>query len=218
MKDLCLFDLDGTLTDPKIGITKSVNYALGFFDIHEKNLDDLKKFIGPPLRDSFKEYYGFNTSEAEKAVSKYREYFSETGIFENTLYSGITEILSRLKSENILLAIATSKPIVYAERIADHFNLKQYFEVIAGSEFDGTRSRKSEVIEFALNMIDPEREKSAVMIGDRAHDIIGAKETGVDSVGVTWGYGSRTELIEAGATWLADSPDELYSYIMGELS
>jgi phosphoglycolate phosphatase len=214
--NLCLFDLDGTLTDPKVGITKSISYALDSFGIHVENLDDLKKFIGPPLRDSFREYYNFSVQESEKAVSKFREYFSDTGIFENTLYDGIIEMLARLKDKKIMLVIATSKPTVYAEKIAEHFKFKKYFEFIVGSELDGTRSRKSEVINYIINEVDPERKKSAVMIGDREHDIIGGRETGMDSIGITWGYGSNSELEKAKATWIVNSPDELFNCIMGE--
>ena len=214
MKNLCLFDLDGTLTDPKIGITKSVRYALGFFGVQVADLDELRKFIGPPLRDSFRDFYNFSASEAEEAIGRYREYFSDTGIFENTRYDGIVEMLVRLKSENAMLAIATSKPTVYAERIAEHFGLRQYFELVVGSELDGTRSRKREVIKFVLDAMDSERKKSAVMIGDREHDIIGARETNIDSIGVTWGYGSRAELERAGATWIVDNPIDLYQTII----
>jgi len=216
MKNLCLFDLDGTLIASKVGITKSVSYALDSFGIHVSDLDDLTKFVGPPLRDSFQEFYNFTEAQAEKAVSKFREYYSETGIFENTLYNGIIDVLDRLKKEMVMLVIATSKTTVYAERIAGHFGFRQYFDLIVGCEFDGTRSRKSEVINHILNKIDPERKKSTVMIGDKEHDIIGGWEAGIDSIGVTWGYGSRSELEKAGATWIVDKPDELYRCIMSE--
>jgi phosphoglycolate phosphatase len=209
MNKLCLFDLDGTLTDPKTGITKSVAYALNSFGIEIDDLDDLIKFIGPPLRDSFKNFYGFTDAQAEQAVGKYREYFSVTGIFENTLYDGIIKMLSRLKNNGIKMAIATSKPTVYAEKIAENFGFRQYFDAVVGSELDGTRSRKSEVITHALDIVDPNRTMSAVMIGDREHDIFGGRETGIDTIGVTWGYGSRTELENAGARRIVDSLDEL---------
>jgi len=211
MRDLCLFDLDGTLTDPKEGITKSVQHALNYFSIKVSVLDELTKFIGPPLRDSFREFYGFSENDAELAVSKYREYFSETGIFENTLYKGTLELLDKLKSHDITMAIATSKPTVFAEQIAEHFKFKKYFDIIAGSELDGNRSRKSEVIGYVLNSIDAKRNKPTVMIGDRKHDIIGTHEMGIDSIGVTWGYGSRNELEEAKATYIVDSLEELYT-------
>jgi len=216
MKDLCLFDLDGTLTDPKVGITKSVSYALDAFGIKVADLDGLKHFIGPPLRDSFREFYGFTEMEVEDAVSKYREYYSDIGIFENTIYDGIVDLLSYLKGKNVIMVIATSKPTVFAERIAEHFDIRHYFELIVGSELDGTRSLKSEIINCALSQVDPERKKRTVMIGDRKHDIIGARETGINSIGVTWGYGLRSELESVKATWIADSPNELLDLIVNE--
>jgi len=216
MKNLCLFDLDGTLTDPKVGITKSVSFALQSFGIEVTDMDELTKFIGPPLRDSFREFYGFSEMEAEEAVSKYREYFGVTGMFENVIYDGVIDMLRRLKDKGITMAIATSKAAVYAEKIAEHFGFRQYFELVAGSEFDGTRSQKSEVISYALSIVDPGRKKDIVMIGDREHDIIGARETGIDSIGVTWGYGTRAELEDAGAMRIVDSLDELCRLILEE--
>jgi len=216
MKTLCLFDLDGTLIDPKAGITKAVRYSLKSFGIEAADLDELEKFIGPPLRDSFREFYNFPEAEAERAITKYREYYSETGIFECSLYAGITDMLARLKDKGVTLAIATSKPTVFAGQIAEHFGFKQYFDFIAGSELNGTRDRKGEVIRYALEMVDSGREKSTVMIGDRKHDIIGARETGIDSIGITWGYGSRAELEEAKPERIADSPQELCRIILEE--
>ena len=213
---LCLFDLDGTLTDPKIGITKSVNYALNSFGIYVADLDELDKFIGPPLWESFHDFYGFTEAEVKVAVQKYREYFTEKGIFENSLYPGIIEMLENLSNADVTMAIATSKPTVFAARIAEHFGFAKYFAFIAGSELDGARSKKSEVINYALDNIDSERKMTAIMIGDREHDIIGGREAGVITVGVTWGYGARAELVEAGATWLAGAPDELYHIITNE--
>ena len=217
MINLCLFDQDGTLTDPKAGITKAFRYSLRSFGIEVSNLDDLEKFIGPPLRDSFREYYSFSEAEAETAISKYREYYADIGIFENGLYDGIIPMLQRLKDNGITLAIATSKPTVFAERVAEHFKIRHYFKLIAGSELDGTRDRKSEVIQYALRIIDPGREKSVVMIGDRKHDIIGAREAGIDSIAITWGYGSRKELEEAKAERMADSPEELCQMVLDKI-
>jgi phosphoglycolate phosphatase len=211
--DLYLFDLDGTLTDPKIGITKSVRYALAGFGISVPSLDHLTKFIGPPLRDSFKIYYGFSDAEAEKAVSIYREYFSEYGIYENTVYPGVPEALDDLNEHSKTIILATSKPTVYAERILAHFGLNEYFTLVAGSELNGSRSLKSEVIKYALDIVDPQRTKSAVMIGDREHDIIGARKNGIDSVGVTYGYGSRQELEDAGATMIINAIGGILSYL-----
>jgi len=214
MYNLCLFDLDGTLTDPKLGITKSVQHALNHFDIQISNLDQLEKFIGPPLRDSFREFYGFTAAEAELAVAKYREYFPQKGIFENQLYPGILETLAKLQSSGITMAIATSKPTIYAEKIAQHFGFKKHFATIIGSELDGTRSKKSEIIHHVLKEIDPARKMNPLMIGDRHYDIIGANETAIHSIGVTWGYGSQEELTAAGATFIASSQAQLCEIIV----
>ena len=213
--DLCLFDLDGTLTDPKIGITKSFQYALAAFGINE-GLDNLTKFIGPPLRESFRNYYGFSDSDTEKAVARYREYFAETGLFENTVYPSIPETLQMLKNSDIMLAIVTSKVTGYANKILKHFDLDEFFVMVSGDEMDGslTKNGKRELINIALDVLDPEHKMSVVMIGDRKHDIIGARDTGIDSIGVTWGYGSRNELETAGATWIVDSTNDLYRLIM----
>jgi len=210
MYHLCLFDLDGTLTDSHVGITKSLDYALRFFGKQTANLDELKKFIGPPLSDSFRQHANFTEAEIEKAVNLFREHYSETGIYENRLYDGVLEILSRLKTEGVQLVIATAKLTDYAERIAEYFRMNQYFDLIVGSQQDGTRSRKSEVISYVLNTIDPDRKKSTVMIGDSKHDMIGGREMKIDTIGVTWGYGSRTELEESQAMKIVDSFGELW--------
>ena len=211
MKDYkyILIDLDGTISDPKIGITKSVAYALNYFKIETEDLNSLCKFIGPPLKDSFIEYYGFNNEEADLAVAKYREYFSVTGIYENTLYSGIEDLIQGLKSQQKVLVVATSKPTVYATKILEHFNLLQYFDFVSGSELNGVRTKKSEVIEFALEQINVNDLHNVIMIGDREHDIIGAAKVGIDSIGVLFGYGNREELERAGANFIVGSVKEL---------
>jgi len=206
--DICLFDLDGTLTDSQAGIINSAKYALSHFGI-ESNSATLRKFIGPPLRNSFKSHYGFSEEKAELAVAKYREYFAETGIWENEVYPGIHELLGELKKRGNILAVATSKAYFFAEKILERFELKDYFDFAAGSELDGTRSKKSDVINFALDFLDPIRNKNCVMIGDREHDINGAKEAAVHSIGVTYGYGSREELESAGAEAIAENIEEL---------
>ena len=214
---LCLFDLDGTLTDPKLGITKSYQYALKAFGIHEE-LDKLTKFIGPPLRGVFKEHYGFSASEAEKAVDKFREYFSVTGLFENDVYTGIRELLKWLKDNGAVMAVTTSKATVYAAQILEHFHLDGYFSFVSGDEMDGNLSKngKGEIIKIALDALNLERLLSAAIIGDRKHDMLGGHDAGIDGIGITWGYGSRAELEEAGATWIVESTDELYRLIAGE--
>lgn len=212
-KQFILFDLDGTLTDPKAGITKAVQYALRKSGIEVENPDALTMFIGPPLRDSYREYYGFSDQEAEDAVIKYREYFSETGIFENELYAGIDAMLRALRKEGKTLAVATSKPTVFAERILRHFGLDTYFSFVAGSELDGSRSQKSEVIQYALEHLAGAAPERTVMVGDREYDILGARGAGIDSVGVLYGYGSLCELTAAKATHIAEDVPALFNLL-----
>lgn len=204
-KKYMLFDLDGTLTDPQEGITNSVAYALEQYGIHVEDRSTLNKFIGPPLKDSFMEYYGFTEDRAEEAVWKYREYFNEDGIFENKVYPGIPQMLQYLKDQGKILIVATSKPTVYAKRILERFELSQYFADVQGSEMDGRRTKKEEVISYALEQNQITDNAQAVMIGDREHDIIGAKKCGLDSIGVLFGYGSREEMEGCGAGQIVDT-------------
>lgn len=207
--DIILFDLDGTLTDPKEGIINSILYALNRLGIRESDSNRLLKFIGPPLKDSFMEYYGLEEKEAVHAIEKYREYFSTKGIFENKVYSGIPELLNELSSSGKKLVLATSKPTTFAQRILDHFNLAQYFYFTGGSNLDGSRTRKSEVIDYALNASCLPAYSKAVMIGDRMYDIVGAKEIGIDSIGVLYGYGSQQELENENPTHIVRHVDDL---------
>ena len=219
MKEYLLFDLDGTLTDPKVGITTCVQYALKEFGIDEPDLDKLEPFIGPPLKESFMEFYGFSEEDAEKAIEKYRERFSEIGIYENDVYEGIPQMLRLLQSRGMFLAVASSKPTEYVERILEHFDLRRYFKVVVGSEMDGTRVNKDEVVLEALNRLfsyKPIAYDKVYMIGDRKFDVEGAKKIGVESVGVTYGYGSMEELKEAHADYIVRSVEELRSLLMRE--
>lgn len=202
------FDLDGTLTDPKEGITKSVAYALESFGQHVENPDDLLMFIGPPLKWSFMEYAGLSDGQADMAVEKYRERFKDTGIFENGVYEGIERMLDKLKKAGFKLVLATSKPIIFADRILKHYGIEKYFEAAFGSELDGTRTDKAEVIEYAMNQTGAEPENT-IMVGDRSHDIIGANKNNIRAIGVLFGYGNREELLEAGAYRLAVNVAEL---------
>ena len=204
-----LFDLDGTLTDPGLGITNSVAYALNKFGITVSDRSALFSFIGPPLIESFMRFYSFSREDAERAVAYYREYFSEIGIFENTPYEGIHSTLEQLRSSGKRLFVATSKPEVYARRITDHFSLTPYFEYIAGASFDETRSEKWDVIRYALDTCELRDKSRTVMIGDRRHDMLGAQKTGLDAIGVLWGYGDREELASAGATHIVETQDAL---------
>ncbi len=216
-KNYILFDLDGTLTDPKVGICTCVQYALKAFDIEESDLDKLEPFIGPPLKDSFMQYYGFSEEDAETAIEKYRERFSETGKFENKVYEGIPALLEDLKDYGYHLAVASSKPECFVKDILRHFNLMQYFEVIVGSELDGERVDKAEVIVEALNRLfhyGKIRKDQIVMVGDRKFDVEGAKEIGVTSVAVSYGYGPMEELQAAEPDYIAESVSELHSLFM----
>ena len=220
MKKYLLFDLDGTLTDPKIGITTCVQYALHSFGIEEPDLDKLEPFIGPPLRDSFMEFYGFTAEQAEEAVAKYRERFQNTGIFENEVYAGIPEMLKNLQSKGYFLALASSKPQIYVERILEHFDLKKYFSVVVGSGLDGSREKKEEVVEEALRQLgilelsEEERRESCAMIGDREFDIQGARAWKLTGVGVHYGFAAEGELEAEGADAIAGTVEELKEILL----
>ena len=213
MFDTILFDLDGTLTDPGEGITNSVAYALKKFDMDVSDKRELYKFIGPPLKDSFMKYYGFDEGDSERAISYYREYFRDTGIFENQVYEGIEDMLSRLHAEGKRLVLATSKPEEFAVRILEHFDLKKYFTVVAGASMDSSRSKKGDVIAYAISLCESFDKYTAVMVGDREHDIIGAKENGLKSIGVLYGYGDEAELKTAGADYIVPAPEDILKLI-----
>lgn len=200
-----LFDLDGTLTDPVEGITNSVAYALNKMGHTKFDIDTLKKFIGPPLKDSFMQYFGFTEAKADQAILYYREYFKAKGIDENQIYDGIVDMLSELHDRGKVLIVATSKPTVFAETILKNFDIAKYFTCVMGSNLDGSRTRKADVIEAALGCVGITDYSQAVMIGDREHDIIGAKAVGIDSIGVAYGYGSYEELEKAEATRIVGS-------------
>jgi len=215
MYDLALFDLDGMLTDSQEGIVNSIRFALSYFGFEMSSLEELNRFLGPPLWNSFREFCGFDDGQVDEAVRIYREYYNEKGIFENRVYDGIADALESLTTSGIKVAVATSKPAKYAKIILDHFDLSRYFYLIAGSEMDGTRSDKAEVIAYALDSLDIARNMKTVMIGDRKHDIIGARAHGIDSIGVLWGYGGRAELESADATKIVSSTKELQHIITG---
>lgn len=217
MYNTVLFDLDGTLTDPGIGITNSVMYALERFGIEVEERSSLYRFIGPPLRDSFMEFYGFDEEKAEQAVAYYREYYRDKGIFENRVYDGIPELLQQLRDAGRKILLATSKPEVFAKQILEHFDLSQYFDLIAGSDLEGIRNTKGKVIYYALSNYAGQSGQNletlkheSVMVGDRHHDIDGAKENHVASIGVLFGYGDREELEAAGADWIVEKPEDIY--------
>ncbi len=209
MYNYLLFDLDGTLTDSGTGIMNSVLYALKKFDIEVEDRTQLYAFIGPPLAESFQKFYHFSQEQALQAVCYYREYFSERGMFENKVISGIDTLLSELKDAGKKLVVATSKPEKYTIKILEHFNLISYFQFVAGATMDETRNTKTAVIEYALQHINAVSKREVVMIGDRKHDIEGAKNNNIDSIGVLFGYGDRKELEQAGADYIVESVEEL---------
>ena len=211
---IILFDLDGTISDPKIGITKSVQYALQKMNIYEPDIDKLECFIGPPLQVSFAEHYDFDERETQKAIDFYRERFKEKGMFENGLYEEIPLLLKSLYDQGIILVVATSKPTVFAKQILQHFKISQFFELIAGSNLDGTRTSKTEIIQYILNKFHNYKLDEFIMIGDRKHDIIGALNAGIDSIGVTYGYGSLEELKEIKPTYIVNNINQLKDTLM----
>ncbi|MNP11433.1 5'-nucleotidase [compost metagenome] len=204
-----LFDLDGTLTDPREGITRSIQYALAKLGIDEPDLSKLEHFIGPPLLQAFMQFYGFDEAKAWEAVNHYRERFKVTGLYENEVFEGVIELLDTLEGQGRHLYIATSKPWEFAREIARHFNFAKHFKVIYGSELDGTRTNKVELIKHLLaeEGLDPAQ---TLMIGDRKHDLIGARSNGLDCVAVGYGFGSRDELATEAPTYHFDTLAQLH--------
>jgi phosphoglycolate phosphatase len=198
------FDLDGTLTDPKPGITRSIQYALRKLDRPAPSEDELTWCIGPPLRASFATLLG-DDSLADRGVALYRERFADIGLYENAVYPDIEHVLTGLARPGRRLFVATSKPAVYAKRIIEHFNLARHFETVFGSELDGTRVHKGELLAYAIEIAGTDPAQS-IMIGDRSHDIVGAKHNGMEAIGVAYGYGSPEELIDAGASHICATP------------
>ena len=203
-----LFDLDGTLTDPFEGITNSARYALQKIGVEAPPAEELRWVIGPPLRETILEL-GIPDERVEEAVAAFREYLVPKGLYENQVYDGIKELLGDLKARGYTLALATSKVIEYAERVLKHFGLLEYFDFIGGAELDGSRSDKHEVIEYVINSLGISNRSGVYMLGDRKHDIIGAKKSGIKSVGVLWGYGSPEELKTANADYIVSNIIEL---------
>ena len=213
MYNYILFDLDGTLTDPGRGITNSVAYALEKFGVSVSDKKELYKFIGPPLTDSFEKYYGFSEEDALIAVEYYREYFKPKGIYENEIYSGVPELLKSLKESGKTVILATSKPEIFAIEILKYFGIDEYFDFVAGATLDKQRTKKGDVIAYALNSCNITDKSDCLMVGDREQDIKGAIANGIDSLGVLYGYGDFEELSNAGATYIAKTVDEIIKYV-----
>ena len=211
-----LFDLDGTLTDPAEGITKAVEVALNHYGITVENRSTLNKFIGPPLDESFPEFYGFNDEQVREATRVFREYFGRQGWAENIPYPGIDKLLGDLKAAGKKLIIATSKPEEFAVRIMNHFDLAQYMDVIAGASIDNQEgAKKANVIRKALQRAGVEDLSSVVMVGDRRHDVAGGHEVGLKVIGVLYGYGDRAEHEAAGADYIVEDIPSLEKLLLG---
>ena len=202
-------DLDGTITNSKLGITKSVQYALKHVNIYIDDLESLCKHIGPPLREAYIEYYGFSEEEAIKVIEKHREYFESNGLYENEVYDGVEQLLCSLKKAGKKIILATSKPEIYAKKILEYFHLDGYFNDICGATLDESRSRKEDVIRYALEKNEITDWNKVVMVGDRKYDIEGAKKLGIASIGVLYGFGSKEELEEAGADQIVTKVENL---------
>ena len=207
------FDLDGTLTESGEGITKSVQYALEKIGKPEEDLEKLKVFVGPPLMEQFMKYAGVDEATGRKAVEFYRERYEVKGIYENHPYEGVEKMLQELKRKGYILAVTSSKPEYYVTQILDYFKLSSYFDVAVGSEMNGARTSKSEVIEEALKRINmSDKRNEVLMVGDKEHDVFGAREAGLDCVAVAYGYGTQEELTEANPLKIVDSVDELLHF------
>jgi phosphoglycolate phosphatase len=208
------FDLDGTLTDPKPGITRSIQYALRKLDREVPSEDELTWCIGPPLRASFVTLLG-DDGLADRGLALYRERFADIGLYENAVYPDIAHVLTALAQPGRRLFVATSKPAVYAKRIVEHFGLARHFATVFGSELDGTRVHKDELLAYAIEIAGTDPAQS-IMIGDRSHDIVGARQNGMDAIGVTYGYGSPEELIAAGASHICATARAILDHIDGK--
>lgn len=217
MIEYVLFDLDGTLTDPAEGITNSIVYALNKFGVSVCDKKELYKFIGPPLYDSFVKYYGFSHENANLAITYYREYFAPKGLYENTVYEGIEDALIHLKTQNVKLIVATSKPEKFAREILVHFALDRYFDDIIGATMDEKRNTKDAVIAYAVEKCSIDT-ANAVMVGDRLHDVLGAKANGIRSIGVLYGFGSYDELADAGADIIVNDVAQLKNVLTDLIS
>lgn len=208
MYQTILFDLDGTLTDSGQGILNSVAYALEKMGIEEPDTANLNRFIGPPLYESFSRFYQLSPEDTQSAIDAFRVYFKEKGMFENQLYPGIIPLLEELRTAGKTLVIATSKPEIFAKQILEHFGIAHYFDVIAGASLDSSRISKADVIGYAINQLEA-FPKHAVMIGDREHDIEGARMHQLPAIGVLYGYGNKQEFEKAGATMIVETVQDL---------
>lgn len=208
-----LFDLDGTITDSFEAVTRSFAYALEQYGIHVEDRRTLLPVIGPPLREAFMEMFGFDEAQAIEAVGKYRERYNEYFLKEHTIYDGVEELLAKLQKDGFKLYLATSKPIVLAEKLICHFGLDKYFTYLGGASMDKKRDNKNLVLEYVFEECDIDK-SSAVMVGDRFHDMEGAAHVGIDAIGVTYGFGSFEELAPYNPVCIAATPEEIYNFLI----
>ena len=214
--EIVIFDLDGTLTDSKEGITKSSRYALSYMGIEVEDLKFLEKFIGPPIYSSFMDYYHMTIDEADIAVGKFRERMESIGVFECELYPGIKELLEELRRAGIMICIASAKAGNLIDQVMDIYHIREYFDHIEGSENDGTNAEKKDLLEKVLKKVNPDGKRRTVMVGDRIYDARGAEAVGLDFIGVLYGYGSKEEMQEAGGSVFVNSVEELREMLLAE--
>ncbi len=208
-----LFDLDGTLTDSAIGITNSVAYALAQFGIEVKDKSELNRFVGPPLEESFRVFYGFSEADALRGVDEYRVYYRDRGIFENAVYPGVPELLEAIRAAGKKMILATSKPEFYAKQILEHFGLAKYFDFVAGATMDSSRLKKADVLAYALSECGITDTSECLMIGDRDHDIKGSRMHNIDCLAVLYGYGSLEEIESASPAYIVKTVEDIKKFI-----
>ena len=213
MYKIILFDLDGTIIDSSLGVTNSVKYALSKLNIEVKNNQELLSYMGPPLLYSFQTFHGLSKEEAEIAIGYYRETYKKIGIFENTVYPGILELLTKLKEQGFIIGLATSKPEKFAEIILEKLGIDKYFDKICGASLDQSRSEKIDVMKYVLEELGVTNHKEVLMIGDRMYDINASNELGIDSVGVLFGFGSYEEFEASGATYIVNNALEILNIL-----
>lgn len=213
MYNYVLFDLDGTISDSSEGITKGIQKALGEMGIVVEDRNDLRKYIGPPLTYSFSTFQGFNEEQCVEGIRRYREYYSTIGLFENVPYEGIEELLKKIKASGRKIAVATSKPDKFTIQILEKFGLLQYFDVVAGASMSEKRDKKHEVVAYALEQFGNPDKSDVVLVGDTKFDAEGAKIIGIDCIGVLYGFGTREELENAGAKYIAPAIEDIYQFL-----
>lgn len=213
--DYAIFDLDGTLTDSSPGIINSIKYALNKMGIEENDEKKLTNFVGPSLKSTFENHYFPVEKDYKQAIKYYREYFSTTGIFENSLYDDVNELLSILKGNDITIALATAKPTYFAKIILNHFDITSYFDVLVGSHLSGQRTDKKEIILEVKDQLGLPKGEQCVMIGDREYDIIGGKHHKMNTIGVKYGYAKENELKKANPDHIITNPLQIVEIIAG---